>query len=114
MTSKSKTIYEKRVERALKQGTYNIFTWKKCRLLLSLLAEDNVSIMNLARKMHTTHFIAAVNVRIFERLGLIETQKRGRVRYVRLTMDGKEIAKRVWEIFKIFEKVNKKGDEKNV
>jgi len=110
----SKTIYEKRVERAMRHGIYNIFRWNKCRMLLSLLAEDNVSVMNLSRKMHTTHFNAAVNVRIFERLGLIETRKKGRVRYVRLTSDGKEIAKRLWEIFKMFEKINKKGGEKNV
>jgi DNA-binding MarR family transcriptional regulator len=113
MTSKAKTIYEKRVERALKQGIYNIFTWKKCRLLLSLLSEDNVSIMNLARKLHTTHFITAINVRIFEHFYLVETRRRGRVRYVRLTSDGKEIAKHIWEIFKIFEKIKEKGGEKN-
>lgn len=78
---------------------------KPARLLLSLNTEKKKYVSVLAKEIDCTYSHVVKLLTELERLGIADFDKKGRVKYVSLTDDGKEIAKLLEALFRKFSKM---------
>jgi len=88
----------------------NLFLRKKpTRLLLSLSGEKKKYVSILAKETDCTYSHVVKLLNILNKLGIATFEKEGRVKYVKLTPKGQEIAKSFEALMRKFSKV---GEQK--
>ena len=80
---------------------------KPAKLLISLNTESTKYVTVLAKEIDCTYSHVVKLLNIFVKLGLVKYKKEGRVKYVTLTEDGKEIAKTLEILVKKLSKITK-------
>lgn len=85
---------------------------KPTKLLISLNTEENKYVTVLAKEIDCTYSHVVKLLDIFAKIGIVRYKKEGRVKYVTLTEEGKEIAKILDALTKKLSKLPK--DEKKV
>lgn len=85
---------------------------KPTRLILSMNSEKPKYVSTLAKETDCTysHIVKLLNV--LKKLGIATFEKKGRVKYITLTADGKEIANILESLLRKFSKFGDKGSEK--
>ncbi|MCD6093064.1 MAG: hypothetical protein J7J38_03555 [Candidatus Aenigmarchaeota archaeon] len=88
----------------------NLFLRKKpIRLLMSLNSEKQKYVSVLAKETDCTYSHIVKLLNIFKRLNIVTFEKKGRVKYISMTQEGKEIA----GIFETMMRKFSKSDEKD-
>lgn len=78
---------------------------KPARLLISLNTEEHKYVSLLAKEIDCTYSHVVKLLDIFAKLGIVRYKKEGRVKYITLTDDGKEIAKTLDTLMKKLSKL---------
>lgn len=84
-----------------------IFNIKAVRLLIAISDNDGSYVTLIAKKLDLTYSHAVKTIYKFEELGFVTTAKKGRIKRVYITEDGKEIAERFKTVIKKLEKLIK-------
>ena len=82
---------------------------KPTKLLLSLSGEKRKYVSVLAKETDCTYSHVVKLLNIFKKLGIAVFEKEGRVKYVKLTPEGQELAKSFENLLRKFSKF---GEEK--
>lgn len=85
---------------------------KPAKLLTSLNTEEHKYVTVLAKEIDCTYSHVVKLLDIFAKLGIVRYKKEGRVKYIALTDEGKEIAKTLETLIKKLSKLPK--EEKKV
>lgn len=85
---------------------------KPAKLLISLNTEEHKYVTVLAKEIDCTYSHVVKLLDIFAKLGIVRYKKEGRVKYITLTEEGKEIAKTLDALVKKLSKLQK--EEKKV
>jgi len=71
------------------------------KTLYDELSDSNIiNISHLSLKAHTTYYWVVRKVELMEKLGLVKTNKEGRLRFVTLTKKGRKVAHHIKEAAK--------------
>ena len=81
---------------------------KPVKMLITLRNNTNNYATTLAKAADCTYSHTMKIIDMFERKGLVESEKSGRIRYLKLTKLGEEIAAIVDELVRIIKKVDEK------
>ena len=81
---------------------------KPVKLLLNIKNRSATYISVLAKETDCTYSHTVKLLEIFKELGLLEFSKEGRIKYVKLTQDGQELAENFENVLRKFSKLKPK------
>lgn len=81
---------------------------KPVRLIMNIKMGGQKYVSVLAKETDCTYSHTVKLLDTFEKLGIVEFTKEGRIKYVKLTVDGTDLANRFEEVLRKFSKIKKK------
>ncbi|MBI4014750.1 MAG: winged helix-turn-helix transcriptional regulator [Candidatus Aenigmarchaeota archaeon] len=92
-----------------KELEYLFLRKKPVKLLISVKMGDAKYVSVLAKETDCTYSHTVKLLEMFKEMGLVDFDKSGRTKYVKLTKDGEELAERFEEVLRKFSKLRSKS-----
>lgn len=92
-----------------KELEYLFMRKKPVKLLISVKMGTGKYVSILAKETDCTYSHTVKLLDMFQEMGLVDFDKSGRIKYVKLTKDGEELAERFEEVLRKFSKLRSKG-----